>query len=295
MDLDKFEYIICIAEEKSFTKAAQKLYISQPALSQYVSSIEDQFGIKIFDRKKKPLKLTIAGEVFIEGILEILNLKKGLHRDLENISKNGITSLSIGISVNRSPYFLPIFLPKLKDFFPNLKIKLVEKNSKDLELSLLNGHIDIALISLPLANKGLEYVKFFKEEILLITPREEKYENIKKQKIVKLDQFRDENFILLNSKQKLRNVIENLFLERNFYPNIFLETENQECVLSLVEKGLGIGFSSNLILTTGKWEKSLFSYSLVEKTLTREFVVAYRAKKKLNVVEEKIIEILQKN
>lgn len=293
MDLDKFKYIVCIAEEKSFTKAAQKLYISQPALSQYVATIEDQFKTKFFDRSCNPLKLTPAGEIFIKKALEIINLKKELWRDLEDSSNNKIVTFSIGISPNRSPYILPLFIPQLKKDFPNIKIKLLEKTGVDLENALINNQIDIAIISLPLLEKSLVYEEFFKEELLLITPNEERYQYFNRKK-VKLENLKDENFILLQERQKLRTAIEAFFLEKNFNPKIFLETENQECVLSLISSGLGIGFASNMHLTNKKWRDHFLTFSLDETILSRKFVIAYKKDKKLSKVENKLIEILRK-
>ena len=170
------------------------------ALSQYVATIEDQFKTKFFDRSCNPLKLTPAGKIFIKKALEIINLKKELWRDLEDASNSKIVTLSIGISPNRSPYMLPLFIPQLKKELPNIKIKLLEKTGIDLENALINNQIDIAIISLPLFEKSLVYKDFFKEELLLITPNEERYQHLNRKK-VKLEDFKDENFILLQERQ----------------------------------------------------------------------------------------------
>lgn len=294
MDLNKFEYILCVAQERSFTKAAAKLYISQPALSQYVATLEEQIKVKLFDRSVTPLKLTLAGEIFIKRALEILELKKDLWRELQDLADNLVGNISIGVSPNRSLYLLPYFFSDLKDSFPNIRVEIVEKNSQDLEKGVLDGRIDIAIISLPLTNADLDYIKFFEEELFLVTPKNTEYSK----KIVdgKIDftLLAEEKFILLKEKQKLRSVIESVFLKNRFIPNIYLETENQECVLEMISLGMGVGFTSNMILKNKRWEDKIEAFQLNEDGLNREFAVVFKKNKKINNVEKEFIEILQK-
>ena len=293
MDLNKFEYILCVAEEKSFTKAASKLYISQPALSQYVASLEEQLKVKLFDRSVTPLKLTLGGEIFIKKALEILQLKKELWRELHDISSNLVGNISIGISPNRSLYLLPYFFKELKDKFPNIKVEIIERNSKELEKGVLDGMIDIAIISLPLTSLELEYIKFFEEELFLISSKERDYSNKLKENIVAFELLKNENFILLKEKQKLRTLVEVIFLKNNFTPKIYLETESQECVLEMISLNMGIGFTSNMILNNSKWKEKFNKYSLEENNFKRDFAIVFKKGKKLNNVEKEFINIMQ--
>ncbi|WP_297432365.1 LysR family transcriptional regulator [uncultured Cetobacterium sp.] len=293
MDLNKFEYILCVAEEKSFTKAASKLYISQPALSQYVASLEEQLKVKLFDRSVTPLKLTLGGEIFIKKALEILQLKKELWRELHDISSNLVGNISIGISPNRSLYLLPYFFKELKDKFPNIKVEIIERNSKELEKGVLDGMVDIAIISLPLTSLELEYIKFFEEELFLISSKERDYSNKLKENIVAFELLKNENFILLKEKQKLRTLVEVIFLKNNFIPKIYLETESQECVLEMISLNMGIGFTSNMILNNSKWKEKFNKYSLKENNFKRDFAIVFKKGKKLNNVEKEFINIIQ--
>ena len=293
MDLNKFEYILCVAEEKSFTKAASKLYISQPALSQYVASLEEQLKVKLFDRSVTPLKLTLGGEIFIKKALEILQLKKELWRELHDISSNLVGNISIGISPNRSLYLLPYFFKELKDKFPNIKVEIIERNSKELEKGVLDGMIDIAIISLPLTSLELEYIKFFEEELFLISSKERDYSNKSKENVVAFELLKNENFILLKEKQKLRTLVEVIFLKNNFIPKIYLETESQECVLEMISLNMGIGFTSNMILNNSKWKEKFNKYLLKENNFKRDFAIVFKKGKKLNNVEKEFINIMQ--
>jgi len=102
MDFHQLEYVMAIAEEKSFSKAAKKLYISQPSLSQYIMRLEEQIGIKIFDRTTNPLILTFAGEKYLEAAKNILILNNQLKRVLVDIADSKKGRLTIGIPVSRN-------------------------------------------------------------------------------------------------------------------------------------------------------------------------------------------------
>ncbi|MGL5544583.1 MAG: LysR substrate-binding domain-containing protein, partial [Cetobacterium sp.] len=248
MDLNKLGYLLVISEEKSFSKAAKKLFISQPSLSQYVSNLEAELGIKIFDRNKYPITLTSSGKIFIKNIKEMLNLKGKMLRDINNHSTKKVDSLKLGISPFRSPYILPLILPEIKKFYPNIKLIIIEKTAKELEKLLEKEEIDIALTSLPLINKSLDFVKFYTEETFLITPKDNFYANLSVNGEISLKDLKSENFILPSKHIKIREKINSVFYNNHFFPQIYLEIEIQEAILSLIKTGLGIGFTSNMSL-----------------------------------------------
>ena len=292
MDLNKLNYIIVIAEEKSFSKAAKKLFISQPALSQYVSTIENELNMKIFDRNKYPIKLTVAGEVFIKNAKELLNLKAKMIRDINSSTKVFSGTLKIGISPFRSPYILPNILSQMKKLYPDIKLFIVEKYAKELEKLLEKGDIDIAIMSLPFTSKTLSFKEFCDEETYIITPKTEYYSNLSENGEISLEKLKDEQFILPSKKIKAREKIDLLFYNNHLFPQIFLEAETQETILSFVHVGLGIGFASKMSLNHRDWKKDLNVYSIKEEKIFRKFAVVYRQDKILNEVELQLIDFI---
>ncbi|MGL4404098.1 MAG: LysR family transcriptional regulator [Fusobacteriaceae bacterium] len=185
MDLDRLRYIITVGEERSFSKASKKLFISQPALSQYISGVENEMGCLLFDRKNIPLTLTPAGEIFIKRSKEI-----------EDLTKNFAGTLTFGISPFRNAYILPKFIPELKKIFPNVKIKVIEKHAMELEKDLEKGVVDLIVTSLPLTSKEFDFIPFCKEETFIVTPKDTRFLNLARDGEIRIDDLRDENFIL---------------------------------------------------------------------------------------------------
>ncbi|MGL4936044.1 MAG: LysR substrate-binding domain-containing protein [Cetobacterium sp.] len=294
MDLNKLGYLLVISEEKSFSKAAKKLFISQPSLSQYVSNLETELGIKIFDRNKYPITLTSSGEVFIKNIKEMLNLKGKMLREINNYSIKNLNSLKIGISPFRSPYILPLILPEIKKFYPNIKLIIIEKTAKELEKLLEKEEIDIALMSLPLTKKNLNFIKFYTEETFLITPKNDYYSTLSVKNEISLKNLKTESFILPSKGIKIREKINSLFYNNHFFPQIYLEIETQETILSLIKIGLGIGFTSNMSLIHKDWKNDFYIFSLKEENIIRDFAIVYKKNRLLNEVENTLVEILLK-
>jgi DNA-binding transcriptional LysR family regulator len=293
MDIDKLKYILTVAEERNFTKAAKKLYISQPALSQYISNLEDELGVKIFDRSCSPLKITIAGERFIKRGKEIIDIRDRLHQEMFEISQGKIGNLKLGVVLNRSPYILPKILPKFFKKFPNVKVQLEEASPSELEELLQRDQIDLAIVPLPLRKESeLTVKKIAKEELVLVSCKSEKFLYRQQEKKVSLDEFSSEKFILIKNRQQLRSVIDNYFYRHNFEPDILLESESLECILSLVQEGMGVSCISRTVAESKKWREELLIHSLEGEPFLREYGIVYRAGKTLNIAEQEIIDEL---
>ena len=295
MDLDRLRYIITVGDERSFSKASKKLFISQPALSQYISAVENELGCTLFDRKSIPLTITPAGEIFIKRSKEIISLKHNMVKEIEDLTKNFAGTLTFGISPFRNAYILPKFIPELKGAFPNVKIKVIEKHAMELEKDLEKGVVDLIVTSLPLTSKEFDFIPFCKEETFIVTPKEERFLNLARDGEIGIPDLKDENFILPYERIKLRDEINILFYNNHLFPNIFLETWNQESTLSLVESGMGIGFASEMSLKLGKWHEDLYFFPIKNNRIIRTFAIVYRRGKKFNDIENKFVEILTKN
>ena len=170
MDFRKLQYMLKVAEEKSFSKAAQKLYIAQPSLSQYIQKLELQLGVQLFDRSTNPLRLTYAGELYAETAKNILNLKDQLSNQMEDISNFKKGRLTIGLSAFRSTYVMPKILPRFHEKFPGIDVVLVEGNSVKLEELAIKGITDISLMTLPIKENFFSYEPILSEKILLAIP-----------------------------------------------------------------------------------------------------------------------------
>lgn len=173
MDFNKLNYLIAIAELQSFSKAAKRCFVSQPALTRCVKSIEDELGLKLFDRSCSPIRLTYAGERYITAMQEILELKAKLDQEMEEIAARRRDRLVLGIPSTRSVTWIPRILPPFNRVCPNVDTQLIEGNSLTLEQLLSKGTIDFYVMGTePILTKGLKLTPIFREEMMLVVSRQ---------------------------------------------------------------------------------------------------------------------------
>lgn len=169
MNYSKFYYVETVAELQSFTRAAEKLYISQPALTKSISKLEDELGVKLFDRSVHPLQLTYAGERYLIGMRNVVAMHNQLKRELEDIANMRKGRLIVGIPNLRGPRWLPYILPKFLQDCPDIDIRIVEGTTASLEQDLLRERINIAVItSLPQMTVNLENEEICQEQLMLL-------------------------------------------------------------------------------------------------------------------------------
>lgn len=173
MDFNKLNYLLAVAELKSFSKAAQKCFVSQPALTRCVKNIEDELGVKLFDRSCSPIRLTYAGERYISGMQEILNMKTKLDQEMEDIAARKRDRLVLGMPSTRSTTWLPRVLPAFQKECPGIDVQLIEGNTHTLEQLLSKGTIDLYLMGTdPILTKGLALDPIFQEKMMLVVSRQ---------------------------------------------------------------------------------------------------------------------------
>lgn len=279
MDLKEFEYVLAINEEKSFSKAAKKLFISQPSLSQYINRLESQMGIMIFDRNTIPLSLTYEGEMYIKSIKSIMNIVEDLHKEFEDMSGLKKGRVNIGLTPSKANNPLPAILPVFKKEYPGIELKITEENSSVLENMLLRGQVDICMMNLPIKSKGIEYEEIIKENLYLAAPPD--YVPVKTidsdtpYPQIDIKDLSEEQFILLHPSQRLRQIADSIFNKANIKPNVLLETTGIETALRLSAAGMGFCLVPEFSAKYAGLTKQPEYYSL-GKDMNWTLVLAYR-------------------
>jgi DNA-binding transcriptional LysR family regulator len=284
MDFRELQYMLMVAEEKSFSKAAQKLYIAQPSLSQYIQKVEQQMGVQLFDRSSSPLNLTFAGELYVETAKRILDLKDQLSQQIEDIANLKKGRLSIGLSSFRSTYIMPLLLPLFHERFPGIEVVLYEGTSVELENSALNGTTDITITTLPIQENLLSYESIFTEEVLIALPPNYKISESllessptqNKYPQISLAALSKEPFILLKQNQKLHQIATSLCRQAGFKPRIILESESIEAAHALVAAGIGVAFIPDTLAKFKKVSSHPQYFSLRGQAPSRTVIIAYR-------------------
>ena len=156
MNSRQLQYAVILAEHRNFSKAAQELKISQPAFSKQIIALENELGLKLFERGTTPLSLTLAGEFFIEKAKKLLFEEEKLLKILEDYKAGETGKLTIGVAPFRSLYLMPELVKKIKEKFSKLQLVLEEHGLEELQKGLLEGLYDFAIMNLPVDESEFE-------------------------------------------------------------------------------------------------------------------------------------------
>jgi DNA-binding transcriptional LysR family regulator len=286
MELRQLQYMLKVAEERSFSKAAQKLYLSQPSLSQCIQRIEQQLGLPLFDRSTTPLSLTYAGEVFVETARRMLNLNHQLQTQIQEIVDFKKGRLTVGISNTRGSFFLPNILPLFCKKFPGIELILEEGTLAELEDLAMKGVTDLSFVTLPLSTPHFICEPLLTENIVLVVPRSHPLYKLASNRPpwpqIHLADLREEPFILLKKGRNLRKIADQCFINSGLNPRIIFESQSPETVLSLVKAGMGITFGTDVLAQFGAFPDQIAFFTLDEPLPSRTFAVVYRKERYLS-------------
>lgn len=165
------EYIYCIYKERSFSRAAERLHISQPSLSAMVRKIEAQVGAPIFDRKTRPVSLTPFGTEFVQGIEQIFEIEEHLHHlvyELHNLERG---SVAVGGSNLNISYTVPQKLVQFKQAYPKVDLRIVEKDTLTCKQMLDSGELDLMVTNRPMSAEEYHRIVCYREELVLAVPQ----------------------------------------------------------------------------------------------------------------------------
>lgn len=171
MHLKELTYIVTLADEGSISRAADKLYMAQSSLSQFLSQYESELGLPLFVRTSKGIRPTSAGTLFIDNARTILTHYRLVQNELWDMAELKGGSVILGISSFRGRHMLPKILKPFYEKYPNVRVDIVEQNSMALEDRLIEGSIDLAIVALPLTRLTHEVEFIKKDEIFIVANR----------------------------------------------------------------------------------------------------------------------------
>ncbi|MBL7764056.1 MAG: LysR family transcriptional regulator [Chitinophagaceae bacterium] len=239
MDLEQIRYFLTLSQELHFWNAAEKLFITQSALSRQIQSLEDDIGVKLFERSKRNVKLTKAGTFLREQWLRMSEEIDRVHRQAKHMHEGTYGTVSIAYPGSIAYGFLPALISAIANELPEVKLELFEPTDISIEQLLLNYQLDIALRRDPAENPTLQSIALYSEHFSLIVPANHP---LKQTNFKSLVQVKDERFILsgLHHQTYYVNTLRELFRTYGFEPNVHIESDFGGMILSLVSKGLGL-------------------------------------------------------
>lgn len=282
MNLKEQQYVCVLAECQNITRASERLFISQPALSIYIGNLEKNLGIKLFERVGKRFVLTYAGERYVEKAREMLRLEEEFSEELEKITGNYKGRIRIGVQKRRAAWLLPPVLSAFQKKYPEVDVVLREGIMDDLKFMIKNCEIDLLLCNAGEVGAKMKKYLMFHEQLLVAVPQchpvNEKAEYMQGEKYRYLDlaYLQNEKLILQNPAQSIRTDVDKLLAENHVTPGKIQEIMNIETAMQMVAEGMGIGFNREGYAANMKYARGVNYYSVGTKTGRMDFVLSHR-------------------
>jgi LysR family transcriptional regulator, hydrogen peroxide-inducible genes activator len=235
MDFDQLRYFLSVAEQQNFTRAAEKLGISQPALSRSIQKLEEELGQPVFERKTRAVALTEAGALLQSRAQQVLAILRDTKAEITDDGKSG--RVRLGAIPTIAPYFLPEVLRQFSTEFPKSILVVQENTTDSLLRNLAQGEIDLAVLALPVPMKYLEMVELFEEELLLVLPTDHP---LVERETIRLIDVEPYPFVLLDEAHCLSDNIVSFCRQRSFQPVAVERTSQLAMVQELVSLSHGI-------------------------------------------------------
>lgn len=282
MNLKEQTYVCVLAECGNITKAAEQLFISQPALSIYISTLEKNLGAKLFDRSGKKFVLTYAGERYVEKARKMLALKAEFDEELAEITGERQGRIRIGVQLRRETWLIPPVIARFKCEYPEIEIIIREGNHGELMQMFDAYELDLVLMNGADIRGGMQAQELFGEELLIavppLHPLNEKAVWVEGSRYRRLDlkYLNGEKVILPYPGQSLGAESEAALKKAGVVPGKIERIRNIEMAMQMVAEGLGISFNREYYAINMKYKKRVNYYTIGDAAPKSAFVAGYR-------------------
>ncbi|MGB2685957.1 MAG: hydrogen peroxide-inducible genes activator [Olleya sp.] len=285
MTITQLSYVLAVAENQNFTKAAQKCFVTQPTLSMQIQKLEDQLDVLIFDRSKKPIELTEVGKKIVTQARNIVNESYRI-QDIVDQEKGYIGGeFKIGIIPTVMPTLLPMFLTNFVKKYPKVKLKIEELTTEEIISRINDGHLDAAIAATPLENENIKERVLYFEPFVAYVPQNHRLKNKKK---LETSDLEIDDMLLLEDGHCFRDGVINLCKAfKNHSDDKFqIESGSIETLVKLSNEGLGMTLMPYLhTLDLNDRDKENLHY-FAEPSPAREVSLIYhKSELKMQIIE----------
>ena len=299
MNSRQLQYVILLSQVRNFSQVANQLNITQPALSKQVSALEQELGVKLFDRSTTPLSLTPAGEAFIRDAKDLLYREDQLMRSMEEFRSGSQGRLTIGISPFRCLYLIPEVIGTLQKKFPGLRVILKEVGSSQLHKGAVEGQFDLTILNLPVDEAMLNVYPLQPEHIVLAVPSSladtvPVSRTDGKLPVADLAGCSQIPFVVLSQNQELRQLFDKLCITAGLSPKIAVETVGITSAWAMVSSGIGAAILPAQFAEGSRFRDGITLFSLEHDTPIRQPVVTTRKGQYLSEYAKYALDLLTK-
>ena len=288
MELRQLRYLVALAEEGSFTRAAESEHIAQPAVSQQIRRLEDEVGVPLVERTTRRVSLTEAGELLVVRARRIMGEIEAAEIELQALRGMYAGHVTIGAMHTMGPVDVSLALALFAERHPNVQLTVREHSSEEMASMLRADELDLAFLSVTerVESHGLGLHQLVSEELVVLLPPEHR---LARRKQVRMAQLADEPFVSFREGARLRELLMAAARSANFEPRITLESNESQRVRRLVSRGLGVAILPRSDAEDPGAEVAVAE--LVEPSLSRDITLAWREGRRLSPAAAEFLEL----
>jgi DNA-binding transcriptional LysR family regulator len=279
MHLNQLWVFYHVAKHKSFSQAAEALFLSQPSVSNQVKLLEDAYGLKLFERFGRSIKLTSTGEILFSYAERVFNLTKEADSVIEEIKGMKSGSIKISASHTLGAYYVPEIIDLFRKKHPRVEIQMDVGYTQNVVESILTFNSDLGLIGRSVAHPNIVSTPLWKEELVLIVPPNHPFA---RRHSINIAQLQDQPFIMSERGSGVRDITEEILSGKGPSPRIVMELGENEAIKHAVASGLGITLISATVVKRELAAGVLKAVRLSGARIMRQFSIIYHKDKYLS-------------
>jgi DNA-binding transcriptional LysR family regulator len=286
----QLEVFRAVAETNSFTRASHVLFISQSTVSQHIRELEQSLSVKLFNRNRRTVSLTAAGENLLEHGRQVFQMLNEAETAARTVNDPYRGKLAFGCASTTLLYQLPDILVEYSNRYPNVELKITGGAIQDVAAQMWSGALDLALVVPPLSSVALEKIVLFEESFVFVLPA--RHPAARKTALHAAD-LATERFILPRPGQNTRKLIDRFLFRERVTPHVAIELAETEAIKAMVARGLGVSILPESAFPGGRAGPGLRTCSIPRRDLARSLAIVYPKPRPLRPPAVAMIQLLQ--
>ncbi|HKF22301.1 MAG TPA: LysR family transcriptional regulator [Candidatus Angelobacter sp.] len=290
MDFDQLETFLEVARHTSFSRAAEKRFRTQPAISSQIRALEEEVGARLFDRSGGKVALTGAGKVFQQYAEQALEARKFMMVTVAELERVPRGEIVVGANEGTCLHILPEVFAEFKKLYPDVAVQISRLERAKILESIIDNSVDFGVVSAPVDDKRLTVVNIHRDELVVIVPPKHPLSRLKGVNVADAARFP----VLLPKVGRTRDALENLFHERGLKPKISMELDSSELLKRFVAADVGVGFIARSNVIEDVRAGALAAVPMADASVRRDLALVFRKDKALSRAALAFIEVAVK-
>jgi len=286
MDFDQLETFLAVARLASFSRAAEKRFRTQPAISSQIRLIEEEVGARLLDRSGGKVSVTSSGKIFMKYAEEVLEARKFMMTEVAETERVPRGEITIGANEGTCLHILPEVFAGFKKKYPDVAVNIKRSDYAGILESVSDNSVDFGVVSLPVKDPRLTVMPIHNDELVIIAPTHHKLSKSKSLTVAEVAAYP----LVVPKGGHTRDVLDHLFYERKLKPRYAMELDSSELLKRFVAADVGIGFIARSHVQEDIRARVLAVINIADATVRRDLALVFRKDKALSRAAQAFID-----